>query len=527
MQFRFAIRLWREKSAFVAGPVLSRATKGEHVQDKNLLTSSWGIGLSREQTAFLRESLGKGHELVSHSLEDLTNMPNGAGVPPFLVWLSSDCCRDLAMTPADIACWNEAAPCVLLLEKNASPREIEAAYQHGFSEILHQPLTKERVTAVMRRAMEIHGLHHDMECMAREILLERELLERKNELLDFLVHFLTNSTASLDLSHLLQSAYLSLGKLLPVRSLHAVLWERKDREVPALFLHICAPITSKAHDVWRNMLLEQARNAVGADFSVSENNSLRLNGQPKPWATALPADGTLFFLPIICGNEHLGEILLLTQMERHLGKDQVRALDSAMRHFSLSVKNAMRFRLMQLYADYDGLTKVHSRRHFEVRIEEEMHRATRYGQSLSLMMLDIDHFKQVNDTFGHHAGDTVLRQVAAIIAGCIRNTDYCARYGGEEFAVLLSHTDKKKAVALAERIRKQIARHKFFVEEGSSLNLTVSLGVASIPANSEKNKEALIIEADTNLYAAKQRGRNRTCAASLQETGASGSRNAG
>jgi diguanylate cyclase (GGDEF)-like protein len=460
-------------------------------------------------------------------VDDLKNLSDSAVDPPFLVWLSSDGCKDLSLLPEEAARHTHITPWVLLLEKNSSPQEIEAAYHLGCREILPSPITKERVAAVMRRAMEIRALHHDMKCMAREILLERELLERKNDLLEFLVHFLTHSTASLDLNSLLQNAYQSLGKLLPARSMHAVLWERTGRDAPELFLHICAPVASRAYAIWRETLLEHARRAVGVEFSVSENEPLRLNGQSEQWATALPGDGALVFLPVICGTEHLGEILLLTQMERHLGKDQVMALDSAMQHFSLSAKNAMRFRLMQLYADYDGLTKVHSRRHFEARLEEEMHRVARYGQPLSMIMLDIDHFKQINDTCGHHAGDSVLRQVAAVIAGCIRSADYCARYGGEEFVVLLPHTDKKKAIALAERIRKRIGRQSYFVEGGFSLSLTVSLGVASAPANKEKNKEALIIEADTNLYTAKQGGRNRTCSAALTESNTARRSNAG
>ena len=165
---------------------------------------------------------------------------------------------------------------------------------------------------------------------------------------------------------------------------------------------------------------------------------------------------------------------------------------------------------MQLHADYDALTKVHSRRHFESRMEEALQHVTRYGEPLSILMMDIDHFKRINDTRGHHVGDIVLREVASLVIGAIRTTDYCARYGGEEFVILLPHTTSKKAMNLAERIRKTIAAHTFIVDGGDPLELTVSLGLASIEPGSLKSKQALLNEADAALYVAKASGRNCT-----------------
>jgi diguanylate cyclase (GGDEF)-like protein len=135
-----------------------------------------------------------------------------------------------------------------------------------------------------------------------------------------------------------------------------------------------------------------------------------------------------------------------------------------------------------------------------------------------MIMLDIDNFKRINDTHGHHVGDIALREVASIVAQTIRTTDYCARYGGEDFAILLPHTEHKKAVALAERIRKKVAVHTFLMDGDTPLNLTASLGVSSLTSRSMKNRQALICEADAALYAAKKNGKNRVCLSPQVET---------
>ena len=449
---------------------------------------------------------------------DLEKMSDdGKTGQPHVLWVSSSCGKALDLLPDNMLQHVAAAPKVLLLEPGYSLADFEAACDDGFTDMLRPPLSRERVADIMRRSLEAHAMHYDMECMTREILLERELLERKNDILSFLVGFLANSTESLDITYLLQTAYASLEKLLPVRAMHAVLWDRDEGGSPQLSLHICAPEESKAHEVWREELLEHARRAVGPSFAVTEINRLTLHGQQEHWSRMPPEAKNLLTLPLVCGNESLGILVLTAFMERHLGRDQALALDSAIRHFSLSIKNAKRFRKMQMFADYDALTRVHSRRHFESRLEEEMERLTRYREPLSMIMIDIDHFKQINDTRGHHVGDVVLREVASILAQSIRATDYCARYGGEEFAVLLPHTDHKKAAVLAERMRKQVAAHTFLVDGGAPLTITVSLGIASLTGDLLKNKQAIICEADAAMYAAKKSGRNRICVAPQTE----------
>lgn len=480
---------------------------------RKTITTSWGMGLSNEQAGLLQEYLGEDHTLTLHPAGHVPSFKELDVENPCVIWISSSSCKEFASLPQGQMQYLEFLPKVLILDNEYSLSDFESACDYGITEIVRPPLSRERIADIMRRALETMSIHHDVHCMTREILLERELLERKNELLNFLVNFLTHTSESLDLEQLIQTAYEGLGQLLPMRAMHAVLWETDGLNTPSLSMRISSPEGSASYEAWRELLLEQARLMIGPEYSVEEIKLLRLHNQPEEWSTSMPDEGALLCLPIISGSERLGALFLLTSMERHLGRDQAAALDSAMRHFALNVKNSRRFRMMQKYADYDALTRVHSRRHFEHRFDEEMQRLTRYAQPLSLLMLDIDHFKQVNDTRGHHVGDIVLREVASLVSDSIRNSDYCARFGGEEFVIILPYTSRQKAIALAERIRKNVERHTFLVDGGEPLELTVSLGIASATPNCGKNKQALLCEADTALYKAKADGRNRTCSA--------------
>jgi two-component system, cell cycle response regulator len=158
----------------------------------------------------------------------------------------------------------------------------------------------------------------------------------------------------------------------------------------------------------------------------------------------------------------------------------------------------------------DGLTQIFNKRYFLDTLEREISRCHRYGRELSLIMLDIDHFKQINDSFGHLAGDYVLKQLASVIHSKIRREDVFSRYGGEEFAVLLPEVGREKAFVTAEKIRKLIEKHRFRFEEQDIL-VTVSCGVASLTGDARDAQE-FIKQSDAKLYEAKNAGRNKSSA---------------
>jgi two-component system, cell cycle response regulator len=173
----------------------------------------------------------------------------------------------------------------------------------------------------------------------------------------------------------------------------------------------------------------------------------------------------------------------------------------------------------------DGLTSLFNHRHFQEELRREFGRARRYNDPLSLIMIDLDHFKEVNDRHGHPFGDKVLREVAQLVKASLRDTDLCARYGGEEFSVILPKTMMAGALAVAERIHRELNQKAFAVDaaqvlpggassaagKGAGERVTASFGIASYPSKDVTSAELLVRYADEALYRAKREGRNAIC----------------
>ncbi|MBI2891503.1 MAG: diguanylate cyclase [Nitrospirae bacterium] len=170
-----------------------------------------------------------------------------------------------------------------------------------------------------------------------------------------------------------------------------------------------------------------------------------------------------------------------------------------------------RDRLREL-ASIDELTQVYNRRHFMEELSREFSRAVRYQKPISFILMDIDHFKKINDTHGHQVGDMVLSHLAALIKQALRGSDVVARYGGEEFAVILPETELEGAVAAAEKMRRTVEREGFPSQDGP-LDVRVSFGVANWPRHKVAHVDQLIRLADDALYCAKDAGRNRVVVA--------------
>jgi two-component system, cell cycle response regulator len=158
---------------------------------------------------------------------------------------------------------------------------------------------------------------------------------------------------------------------------------------------------------------------------------------------------------------------------------------------------------------FDGLMQVYNRRYLYEALEREIIRARRHGRDLSIVMFDIDHFKQVNDRFGHLAGDFVLKELARVVQSRIRRDEVFARYGGEEFSLVLPETNVEGGAALAETLRRKISEHPFTFQN-EMIPVTVSMGIAMLTENDRGSVE-LIQRADEKLYEAKRSGRNRVC----------------
>lgn len=202
--------------------------------------------------------------------------------------------------------------------------------------------------------------------------------------------------------------------------------------------------------------------------------------------------------------EHLGE-LVFRRNQRFSEQEQVN-LEALLVPLLFPMRNALLYRAATQSALRDPLTGTGNRIAMDQTLEREIHMARRHQQPLSLLMLDIDHFKRVNDSHGHAAGDQVLKAVATSIKNQLRNVDMVFRFGGEEFLILLSNTSREAAAMVGERLRysSQVADYRV---EGKQIELTVSLGCSTLlPAESA---DSLLRRADSALYVAKREGRNR------------------
>jgi diguanylate cyclase (GGDEF)-like protein len=176
-----------------------------------------------------------------------------------------------------------------------------------------------------------------------------------------------------------------------------------------------------------------------------------------------------------------------------------------------SLKHLQRLSSVKKEATHDTLTGLVNRRYFEERVTAEAQKAFLNGTGLSIIMVDIDHFKRVNDTFGHAAGDKVLREVASLLKSSVRRQDdMVARYGGEEFVLVLPGVTLETTSTIAERIRRSIQDTPIDIGE-TQLHLTISSGISNFPIHRVRSKEDLVKMADLALYDAKRGGRNRVC----------------
>lgn len=213
---------------------------------------------------------------------------------------------------------------------------------------------------------------------------------------------------------------------------------------------------------------------------------------------------SLICVPLIAKGECIGIINITNKKNGKLfNKKDLEFVEALANQAAIAVDNAQLYEL----ATKDGLTKLYIHRHFYFLLESEIKRVQRYRHVLSLVMMDIDNFKHVNDTYGHLVGDMVLKEIAATIQKTIRHVDIAARYGGEEFTIILPETAALNAITIAERLRKKISEIEVKIDENTVLSPTVSIGIAEYP-NVEGGIKELIDAADKALYASKENGKN-------------------
>lgn len=259
-------------------------------------------------------------------------------------------------------------------------------------------------------------------------------------------------------------------------------------------------------------ILEQETLEIAEDniMSVSKfegnlrTQKLRSDSEIRSWLSA----------PLIHKDRSFGLLCVASTTENRFGPYHLEILYIVAGLAAKVIENARLSERLKQLATIDGLTNVYNHRTFQERLEEQFNLARRHKKAVSLIMLDIDHFKTFNDTYGHPIGDEVLKAVADTLKSALRDFDIVCRYGGEEFAVILPESTMKEAGIVAERLRLSIEQHTF-TKGVLNLKITISLGVSEYPTGNQANREQLIVQADKMLYVAKLSGRNQAVCWSL------------
>jgi diguanylate cyclase (GGDEF)-like protein len=292
-----------------------------------------------------------------------------------------------------------------------------------------------------------------------------------------------------DLNNILRKASHCLKDILDCRLFALAVQDGKKLNVwidPAVYRHSLSKIIARDFD-----------DSGGYHIHLTDQNQTR-----RPRVIAFQEEDILSY--VLMDDNCYARLYLLPK--RKMASYHIDLINIIVKSLGIALKNHMNIKRLQNDVAFDPLTNCYNRREFSRLIEHNIANAHRHDKPLSLIMFDIDHFKQVNDTYGHQAGDMVLKAVADLINGRIRKGDYLIRYGGEEFVVVSPDTKRTNAIELAERLRKCIAEQRIRVAGRAALNITASFGISTLRSGSDQH--SLLKEADEMLYKAKTGGRN-------------------
>lgn len=337
---------------------------------------------------------------------------------------------------------------------------------------------------------------HNHEVMQRFQQRQMALLNAA-DLHELLRQLTTGMRRSFDLDHV------HLLLLDPYQVLRDLIAAHPDQQVPrqAELCHDLVAFRTRSRDLREVWLGRWSRERHRPLFQADLSGSVAL-------LPLIQADGLSGYL---CMQSNDGERFQPGQQTDYIGN---------LAHVAaVCLENAVNRERLRLVGFTDSLTGLYNRRHLEHRLAQEMARAQRHTQPLACLFIDADHFKSINDAFGHPAGDRVLEALAQRLTGRLRASDIATRYGGEEFAILLPHTDVDSACLLAEQIRREIAAEPVQLGNGEQVPVTVSIGVAAyspqhLPWPGDSAGKHLLAHADRAVYRAKQAGRNRVSVAS-------------
>lgn len=415
--------------------------------------------------------------------------------------------------------WRELP--VLMISARTPDEMTELALGLGAADVIKKPFRPRELVARVQAQLRLYEITRATQLALRsaheELIRVREDAENGRRLVDIL-HDVTGDLSSDEIYHILARR---VARALSLSRCSVILASPGDRvgvvatafDNPALRNY---EINLDAYPEIR-AALEHGHPVLVEDLHTSPLYAdLR-----KEWAangTQVPIRSVIA-LPFTLGRVQAGVFFLRRMVnEPPLTNEDVEFADSVIKAAVAAIHRAQLIETtkadnarLEVLAHTDSLTMVLNRRALTVRLASELERARRYDSVLTLLMVDLDNFKLVNDTYGHLVGDEVLREVAALLQHAVRTMDVVARYGGEEFVVVLPETSLAGATTFAERLRENVEATGFAGSFGEPLKLTASIGVSSYPSTAVETVDDLFARADEALYRAKADGRNRVC----------------
>jgi diguanylate cyclase (GGDEF)-like protein len=334
-----------------------------------------------------------------------------------------------------------------------------------------------------------------------------QLLERRNEELRIFLEIGTAITSSLDLQEILRVIMEKVSILLKPSTWSLLL---ADKETGDLIFEIAV---SPAAEKLKGMRLKSGEGIAG--WVVEHAVPLLIPDVTKDPRFAGQIDKAVAFItrsivcvPIKSRNRCLGVIELVNSFEEQdFSEADLRLISAIADYAAIAIENARHVEQIRELVITDDLTGLHNSRHMHELLDHEFERAKRYTTPLSLVFIDLDHFKEVNDTHGHLVGSRLLTEIGRLIKENLRTVDYAARYGGDEFVLILPNTAKKGAVVVAAKLRNALRQRQFHADDGTPFKITASFGIASYPEDATTKRD-LVSLADQAMYAVKESSRD-------------------
>ena len=363
----------------------------------------------------------------------------------------------------------------------------------------------------------LHKLYKDLQKANRMLTMQKKkLVEEKNALkmwgddLSLLNDLSKSLVATLDTDQIINTAYTRIQEVVPHDILSIVLFSQKKlwlfsnvklnvdeiEEIKSAIVSALKEVT----DSGDSNAYKTAVKYIGEGSAETSINSVKKKEESQ-------FANRLFFL-LDSGGGKIGMLKLIRYSDEPFSKHQYDILSMIVSTLTLALRNSEVHKEAQAMATIDSLTGLFNKRYFNDILDREFKGAMRYQTPVSLIMMDLDNFKVINDMYGHQAGDAVIKEISDRLAKSLRDIDVPARYGGDELAIILPETGAEQAFFVAKRLKRLIEQNPI-KHRGNSINVTASIGISSCPNSSIKTVEDMISEADKALYDAKKCGRNR------------------